>query len=66
MINKYKILFKNVMKPDLNSFENRVDPNQLAADQDPYCLPHNRWVNDHYQIRNTEIYKLSVNLSQDK
>ena len=28
------------MKPDINSIENNVDPDQLAsADQDPHCFP---------------------------
>ena len=35
------ILFKNSMKPDINTIENSVYPDQLLqkpADQDPHCF----------------------------
>ena len=58
-------LLKNSIKPDINTIENSVDPDQLAsslkkpADQDPHCFPHNMRVQNNYRIRNTELYQLS-------
>ena len=40
--------FKNSMKADINSIENVVDLDQLAADQGPHCFPNNTRVHNNY------------------